>query len=478
MFKLTAVSLRYDYDSWEAMGNDGWGYEDVLKYFKKSEGALSERVLSLPNASKYHNTEGELTVTPYVAPPLVKSFIMGAKDAGYSNVIDFNRNEMLGYGVAQGTVRNGTRCSPAKAFLSGEKKRKNLHVLRFAHVTKILIDEQTKQTKGVTFIRKSKTFNVMVTKEVIVSAGSVNSPQLLMLSGIGPQEHLKEKGISPVISHLNVGHNLQDHIIFLSPAYVFDKSATNDKIPDISFNAYEYLKNRTGPLANIGLTSYMGFDKSKYANYSNNCPDIQFHHFSVSSESSSVFQQMFNLSEETIDAVKELVSEYDIVVSLITLLHPRSVGRILLNTSDPLDKPLIYAEYLTDPEDAEVILDGIDVVTKLGKRVPGIKFVKGIPIKACSGENEGSRDYWMCLMKYLSTTVFHPTGTCRMGPPDDKEAVVDPSLKVRGVYGLRVIDASIMPKIVSGNTNAPTIMIGEKGADMIRREWTSELKNA
>ena len=472
--------MKADYDAWAAAGNYGWGYEEVLPYFKKSQDVTSEKLLQKhSNGVTYHATGGPLTLQEFERTEFGETILQAVTQVGYERLEDLNAENQLGFANIFGTLRNGTRCNTAKAFLGPIKFRQNLHVAKHAHVTRILINDETKTAYGVEF--KTKDGDILSVKfrnEVIVSAGSVNSPQILMLSGIGPQQHLEEKGIKPVVSNLKVGENLQDHIIFPGAVFNIKKSEQYQVSPLSLLDAYYYyLTRRTGPLSTHLGTTVTGFIKTKLAE--DERPDLQFHFFAVLANDTNtvnLLSHVFGFPEEATKSLHEIVSYSDFYFVVPTLIRPKSKGKILLRSQNPQEHPKIFAGYLSDPErkDLMTMLEGIRFAQELmNTEVMKAKEAKQrkMVIEGCESLEFDSSNYWECLLRHIATTVYHPVGTCKMGPSSDPGAVVDPELRVHGVKGIRVADASIMPNIVSGNTNAATIMIGEKAADMIKKDW-------
>ena len=471
-YMLYVRGNRRDYDSWAAMGNYGWSYDDVLPYFIKSEDNRNPYLAESP----YHGVGGYLTVqeAPYKTP-LATAFVEAGIEMGYEHR-DGNGEFQTGFMLSQGTIRRGSRCSTAKAFLRPVRKRKNLHISMHSHALQIMIDPETKVAYGVKFRRKDKIYIIHATKEVILSAGSVNSPQLLMLSGVGPAEHLNQLGI-PVISDLRVGDNLQDHIAAGGMVFTIDDSISLvqtrfENMPAI----LRYAMFDGGPLTMLGGVEGLAWVNTKYANKSDDWPDIEFHFVSgtPAADGGAQIKRAHGVTDFVWENYYEPIAFRDTWSVIPMLLRPRSKGYIRLNSADPYDKPLIYPNYLVDDQDVRVLIEGVKIGLALGetqsfKRL-GTKFWAQ-PFPGCEHLPLWTDTYWACFVRHYSSTIYHPSGTCKMGPSWDKTAVVDPQLRVNGVRNLRVIDVSISPNVVSGNTNAPAIMIGEKGADLVKSYW-------
>ncbi|XP_067015213.2 glucose dehydrogenase [FAD, quinone] [Anabrus simplex] len=472
---------KHDYDAWEKAGNPGWAYKDLLPYFKKSEDFKSVPLSESSSdeySGQYHSKGGYLSLEQFqFKSPIVDGFVRAVKELGY-RVGDINGATQTGFTLQHGAVVNGTRCSTAKAFLSPIRNRRNFHVLKHALVTKLLIKPDTKTVYGVEYRKNNKTHTAKATKEVILSAGTVNSPQLLMLSGIGPKEHLQELGI-PLIKNLNVGMNLQDHMQLPYPTFLFNR--TNPQGLDsakVSENMLQYLLHRSGPLASLDILQFQGFVSSKYVDKNIDYPDVQYQHIRFPHKDVATTKVVSHVTGYTDDIYQVVFgipnSKAEIYIPLSVLQRPKSKGFIRLKSKDPMDPPTIDPRYLSHPDDVNVLVEGIKIAWEIAQTKTLVEEfeveINKEKVPGCDAEF-GTDEYWACAVRKIATTIYHPVGTCKMGPSTDREAVVDPRLKVYGVRGLRVIDGSIMPSIVTGNTNAPCIMIGEKGADLVKEDW-------
>ncbi|KAK6636425.1 hypothetical protein RUM43_010086 [Polyplax serrata] len=464
---------RLDYDYWEAQGNTGWSYEEVLPYFLKSEDNRNPYLLKTP----YHRAGGYLTVqeSPWRSP-LSVAFIKAGKELGYDN-LDINGANQTGFMLTQGTVRRGSRCSTAKAFIRPIKDRKNLHVALRAQVTKVLLAElnDVVTAHGVEFIRNNRRYLVNARKEVILSAGAINSPQILMLSGIGPRKHLERLNI-PVFRDLKVGYNLQDHVGLGGLTFLVNAPVTfkKDRFQNPSV-ALEYILRERGPMTTLGVEG-LAFVNTKYAPPGGDWPDIQFHFApsSVNSDNGDQIRKVLGLRDRVYNTVYKPLVNAETWTILPLLLRPKSSGRVSLKSSNPLDYPVIEPNYFRYKEDVQVLIEGIKIAMAISNTTAFQKYGSRphtIPLPGCGKYALFSDAYWECSLRHFTFTIYHPAGTCKMGPRSDPSAVVDDRLRVHGVRNLRVVDASIMPTIVSGNPNAPVIMIGEKASDFIKHEY-------
>jgi choline dehydrogenase-like flavoprotein len=426
---------RCDYEEWRSLGNEGWGYEGVLPYFKKSEN--NERF-----HNEFHGTGGDLNVTQQVQHNrLTKAFVRSCQEIGLAFNADVNGAEQDGVTYYDVTQRNARRESSATAFLRPAKKRPNLTVKTRAIATRVLVESG--RAVGLQFRTKDSLETVRANREVILSGGAVNSPKLLLLSGIGPADELREVGIDVIHDLPGVGKNFQDHMDAYITAETTPVSFNEEDRPLRAIRGtFQYLLFKTGPLtacvAEAGAFIRSGDDVRS--------PDIQIH----------------CLPAYVIDHGRQRVRGHGITINTCNL-RPRSIGSVKLRTANPLDHPLIDPNFCADPYDWHVSIEGF----KWGRKILAAEsFQPFIKKEYMPGADFTSDEDIKRYIRQWSKTDYHPVGSCKMG--SDDMAVVDTQLQVHGLDGLRVIDASIMPTLVSGNTQAPSIMIGEKGAAIIR----------
>ncbi|XP_017775312.1 PREDICTED: glucose dehydrogenase [FAD, quinone]-like [Nicrophorus vespilloides] len=462
-----------DFDNWAAAGNTGWSYNEVLPYFMKSED--NQEIGSLVDG-KYHGEGGPLTTSRFPhQPELAEDILMAAQQVGYEVSEDLNGDRFTGFAITQTNNRNGTRVSSARAFVRPHRDNPNFHVMLNSTATKIMVEDLgggRKRATGVKFVYNNKEYLVKVKNEVIVAGGAVNSPQLLMLSGVGPKEDLEKVGIKQVHNLPGVGKNLQNHVTFYLSFLMKKRKNFNDL--DWA-NALEYILNREGPMSSTGMSQVTARLNSKFADPSGNNPDLQlfFGGYSANCASSGEVKALADPDNPT--------SPKHFTISPV-VLHPKSVGYLTLRSSDPLDAPLIYGNYLTEPEDVATLVEGIRVSQRLAA-APRLKAKYGVEIDVESYGNcaeihgYDTDDFWQCAVKYSTGPENHQAGTCKMGPSSDPKAVVNPELLVHGIDNIRVMDASIMPNLVSGNTAATVMMIAEKGVDMIKNKWLPNVTN-
>jgi choline dehydrogenase len=423
---------RLDFDHWASLGNHGWSFKDVLPYFKKSE-------TQTRGESEYHGASGPLHVTDLrCVNPLTRAFLEAAASLGIPSNREFNGDLQDGAGLYQVTQKNGSRHSTADAYLKPALTRKNLTVVTNAQVSRITLEKQ--RAVGVEYLQGTSAKTARADREVILAGGSINSPQLLLLSGIGPADEISRAGMRPIHNLPGVGKNLQDHVM-VSVGYLCTQPvsmATAESIP----NLIRYFMLKRGPLvsnvaeAGIFLRTHEGLQ----------VPDLQL-----------LFGPAYYVNHGLIPRKDHCFGFGP------TLITPESRGSISLKSSDPLDPPAIRVNYLSTYADMRVIIEGVKLSRRLAQQQP---LAKSRGEELHPGANIQTDEEIAEFIRAEAQTLYHPVGTCKMG--DDTMAVVDSQLRVHGIERLRVVDASIMPRIVAGNTNAPTIMIAEKAADMIR----------
>jgi len=432
-----------DYDNWRQQGNNGWGWDDVLPYFLKSENNEMGK-------SEFHNDSGPIMVSnKKINLKMLEEFINAAEEKGIPRVEDFNKGNNFGVGYYQFTTSHGhkgfkLRCSAAKGYLNPIKKRSNLKISVNAHVKKI--NFEGKKAISVSYYQDNKLKTVEINREIILSAGSIGSPHILQVSGIGDSEKLKQNGINIINELKGVGKNLQDHLMFRPVYKVKNLESLNKKINSLFGNlliGLEYIFNQSGPMT-MGASQVCGFAKS---DSSRATPNLQFH--------------VQPISTDILGASK--LHDFHGITPTVANIRPTSRGEINIVSDDSRIYPKIKMNYLSTDDDRYVAAQGLKLVRKIMldtetfKKYEAEEYRPGLHIQDDEELVKAGSDY--------TQTIFHPVGTCKMGKDDN--AVVSEKLKVHGIQNLRVIDASIMPNITSGNTNAPTIMIAEKGADMI-----------
>ena len=427
---------REDFDGWAALGNSGWGYDELLPYFRKSEHQVR-------GVDAFHGSGGPLWVSDLSEHhPLCEAFIASANQLGIPPNADFNGERQEGAGYFQLTTRRGMRCSPATAYLRPARNRTNLSVFTRALARRVVFEGR--RAVGVEFERGGKIQVARARCEVLVSGGAINSPQLLMLSGIGDAAHLAGFGIASVANLPGVGRNLQDHlqarVVLKAKRAITYNDVFNSPLRTLQAGL-QWALLRRGPLtvsagqAGAFVRVTQGAER----------PDVQFHFITFSA-----------------DRPGEGLHKFSGFTASVCQLRPASRGHIELAGAEPRLAPRIYANYLSAPGDREVLREAVRLARRIARTPPladliAEEFLPGVAVNDDAAVDAFVRD--------TAVTIFHPVGTCAMGSNED--AVVDHRLRVRGVEGLRVIDASIMPTLVSGNTNAAAIAIGEKGADLV-----------
>ncbi len=437
-----------DYDNWRQMGNNGWGWNDVLPYFLKSENNELGK-------SEFHNDSGPIMVSnKKINLKMLDEFQNAAEECGIPRTKDFNTGDNTGIGFFQFTTNHNKsllklRCSTAKGYLNPIKKRNNLKILVKAHVQKI--NFEGKKAVSVSFYQENKIFTVKARREIILSAGSIGSPQILQVSGIGNSKNLQRNGINTIHELKGVGKNLQDHLMFRPVYKVKNLKSLNRKINSLFGNfliGLEYIFRQSGPMT-MGASQVCGFAKS---DPSKETPNLQFH--------------VQPISTDILGASK--LHDFDGITPTVANIRPTSRGEISIISGDSRDNPKIKMNYLSTQDDRMVAAQGLKLVRKIMLETE--TFKKYEPEEYRPGTHITDDEELVKAGSEFTQTIFHPVGTCKMG--NDENAVVNDKLCAHGLENLRIIDASIMPNITSGNTNAPTIMIAEKGAEFILNNQT------
>ncbi len=432
-----------DYDNWRQQGNNGWGWDDVLPYFLKSENNELGK-------SEFHNDSGPISVAnKKINLKMLEEFQNAAEEYGIPKIKDFNTGNNFGVGFFQFTTNFNQiglklRCSAAKGYLNPAKKRSNLKILVNAHVQKI--NFEGKKAIGVSYYIKDKLYSVKVNNEVILSAGAIGSPHILQVSGIGDANKLNKQGIKVIHESKGVGKNLQDHLMFRPVYKVKNLKSLNKNINSLFGNfliGLEYIFKQSGPMT-MGASQVCAFTKS---DSSRSTPNLQFHVQPISTDILGVSK----------------MHDFEGITPTVANIRPTSRGEINIVSDDSRVNPKIKMNYLSTQDDRYVAAQGLKIVRKIMLETK--TFQKYKPEEYRPGIHITDDEELVKAGSEHTQTIFHPVGTCKMG--NDGESVVNDKLSANGIENLRIVDASIMPNITSGNTNAPTIMIAEKGADMI-----------
>lgn len=431
---------KEDYDHWASLGNSGWSWDEVLPYFKKAEG--NDRL-----GDPLHSKQGPLRASSIKkSHPLVEAFIQSANHLGVPTTEDFNNEEQEGVGYYQLSTHHGLRCSAAKGYLKPIRSRKNLTVITNAQATKIIFENRL--AVGVEYIQNQSKFVIRSRREIILSAGAIQSPQLLQLSGIGPASLLSEFGIPVLQDSPGVGENLQDHLQYRLIYKLNQNISTNVELSSLIGKikiGLDWLLFRSGPLS-IGINQGGLFTKVMPQSKT---PDIQFH-----------------LATLSADMAGGQVHPFPGFTMSVCQLRPESRGYVRIASPDPLAPPKMFANYLSTEHDRATSIAAIKFARQISQTNP----LKTLVQEEIKPEKAQTDEDILEFCRNNGATIFHPTGTCQMGPDHQTNAVLDPQLRVRGVRGLRVVDCSAMPTLVSGNTNWPAVMMGEKASDLILKD--------
>lgn len=454
-----------DFDDWSLVA-PGWAWNDVLHYFKKFEGMTDPSVF-IPQNAYLHSKDGPVHVSRPPDNPVAKEvnkiMLASYREMGIPTVLESNGPDIYGASRPHFTFANGRRSSTAEAYLRFTEHKPNLLVAKYSRATKVLIDQKKLQAHGVeVLLSNGKKVNVFAKKEIIVSAGTIDSPKLLMLSGIGPREELDRVGI-PTIVDLPVGKNMQEHVFvpltfagkrgFLTAFNNLAVAGQLDSFPVPFLSTYFKLSS----------VPTIPFDDR---------PQFQTFNIYVGAAASLLVNfacQGYGYNQRVCASMSKPNLYRELFTTTLILLHPLSRGRVTIKSKNPLDDPYIEAGFLRERQDLENLREGLKFMLKQTNTTYFRKnrgFLVRLDIPECNGLFYDSDKYWNCHIRNLVGAMLHAVGTCKMGPT----GVVDERLKVKGIRRLRVIDASVMPEIASGNTNAAVMMIGEKGADMIKED--------
>ncbi|XP_059056899.1 ecdysone oxidase-like [Achroia grisella] len=465
-----------DYESWHLDDDDGWDWSNIKKYLKKSVKIVDPFILSNPDLKQHYGTDGEFVIDQLNSThtDIVNKLIDGYKELGLNYLDNLNGLTQMGVGKIRGANYKGHRVSTATAFLNPIKHRQNLYILKNTFAYKVDIDENNLKSTGVrVMLQNGDVATFKAKNEIIVSAGVINTPVLLMISGIGPKQHLDDLGIK-VLVDLPVGENLQDHVRIPIPVTIDTGAKPKD---ELYWNkaAAQYLLDHSGPHATNydqpNINAFLSVPDGK------KLPDVQIDHNYFVPNTSYVYKMctdVMSFKDEICEQFKMFNSDKEMIIFFVSLCRPYSRGKILLRSTNAMDSPKIFPKYFSDPRDVDIYIQSLKNVMKIidTPTFKGMKAeIKRILYEDCDDAEFGSDAYWKCMIRTVTYNVYHPVGTAKMGSTDDRSAVVDRKLKVIGVKGLRVVDASIMPTITSANTNAPVMMIAERAADFIKFDY-------
>ncbi|XP_066248950.1 glucose dehydrogenase [FAD, quinone]-like [Euwallacea similis] len=443
-----------DYDKWADEGNEDWSYNDILPYFRKAELAN----FSVDVEPQYHGFHGPQVIGITEDVPGLSSSLLNAFGELGLEELDYNGENQIGYSRPQQYLSFNIRSSTNYSYIRPVRHRRNLFITLNALATRLII--KNKRAHGVEFVKGGQTYRAFASKEVIVSCGSINTPQLLMLSGIGPSDELMALKID-VIADLPVGKNMQDHVLFDILVFKTNNTYYNLTLEEQLKLWYQAKRPLTPAFGGL-LVSFFDYDNDTV-------PEVEI--FALPASSS--IGEIFNRASDVYAAGFENFNALSDFIIGIALCHPVSVGEVTLASSDPRDYPLINPNYLSNETDIEIIYQGIQTVLQLRNTTAFQELGAELHLMLIPGCDDDykreSKDWWFCAIRHFASTVFHPTGTTRMGTTSEN-SVVNSELKVHGLHGLRVVDAGVMPSPISGHTAAPTVMIAEKAADLIKQD--------
>ncbi|KAG6445917.1 glucose dehydrogenase [FAD, quinone] [Manduca sexta] len=463
---------RNDFQRWYDAGNKEWHPDIVFEYYKKIESLQNRELLDNPETRQNYGSNGPVVINRFNSTyrSLTDRILRSWDELNIKNVFDLNTANVMGSGVSTVTAYNGFRASSDRMYLNPVQDRPNLKVLKNTLCTRVLINSETKVAYGVEVDQNGNKKKFLASREVIISAGTINTPQLLVLSGVGEKEYLQSLNIKPIVDLPAVGENLQDHCTI--PVTIFGDGPREKSDAEKNFDAITYLYNGTGELAQSRLLDALAFysldDNATY-------PDFQNHILIFRQNSSALkrsLSNVFNYQDSIVNYSVELNKNHTLYFFIFNLLHPLSRGSIKVISKDPKDHPLIYANYFHDRRDLISAVAGIKKLTQIlhtKSFKPFNAFLGRMNWPACNEFEIDSNDYWECVCINMVYTVYHPVGTANMGP-DPATSVVDGRLRVHKMKNLRVIDASVMPTLTSGNTQAPTYMVAERASDLVKED--------
>jgi choline dehydrogenase-like flavoprotein len=462
---LYTRGARKDYDTWRDLGNPGWSYQDVESYFRKLEDSrIPDRDVG------WAGQGGPVTISyPNWRSNISKAFVMGGVELGAAQV-DYNGADTEGISYVQTTTKNGWRVSSNKAYVQ-HINRPNLTTKILSLVTGVLIDEATNTAYGVEYTFLGQKFTAKATKEVILSAGVFESAKLLLLSGIGPSDHLRKVGVRPIIN-LPVGQNMVDHVGVQGFLFSSNEPVINPSSIVSPQNILPYLFEGRGILSSTAATEAFAF----YDTYGDD--DYELIQICGSSIVDPQYRNLFNFNTSIFNKFYQRAESKRLNTFSISpiVLHPKSRGQVYLRSSNPTDQLRIFINYFDDPRDVAVIIKAIRKILEL-EQTPAFRAINARRydevLENCGEWPRNSDAYWECYIRYFTFPSQHHVGSCKMGPAGDPEAVVDFRLRVHGVHRLRVVDASVLPVQITGHLNGPVMMIGEKAADMIKEDWAA-----
>lgn len=453
---------KIDYLKWSKTANDSsWRYENLLRYFKKSEN-FTRKALFAPLDKDYHGFHGPLHVSQSIPIQNFTHYIIhGIEELGY-NLTDYNGRQQMGVSVFQYFTKDGRRFDPEMGYISPVKHRKNLEILDLSYVTKLVLDKSSKTVKGVIFTKQNKTYLARNRLEIILSAGAINSPHILMLSGMGPKDHLKSLNIS-VVQNLPVGENLHDHTI----TFLIFSANKSSETENLENSVRQFLQGE-GPLTRSFKYDTVGWLQTKNQHV-RNFPNIELVTHNMSG--ALITKKFFGWSDKTYETMNANVSNP--FTFILTPCHPTSTGTVKLKSADPFEYPLINSNILSNIDDVDTLYEGLQLILKLIKTEVLRPFNFEIAFNrfpGCNHTKRNSKEYWYCYFRKVTGIGQHSSGTCAIGT-NPESAVVDNNLKVFGIHKLRIADASIIPFNLAGHPNAACNMIGEKISDVIKKKY-------